>query len=275
MTAQDKSEESAVATDGNHPPFPRALVTGAAGGLGREVSRQLLARGCAVAICDIDAQGLAETEQLISPRGGQVECIVCDLTAESAPQAAVERAVECWGGLDVLVNNAAYGVIEPFLDMSHRAWTRTLALNVTALAILCKAAGRVMREQRSGRIINITSPGSRMALPDYTAYTASKAGVDAITRAAAVALAPYGVLVNSLAPGMMDTEMQRSTEVEMARINGRDDLQAFLDERTRRIPLGRRAGIEEIAQAVVWLCLDAPAYMTAERLNMSGGLDKD
>ena len=156
-----------------------------------------------------------------------------------------------------------------------KAWTRTLALNVTALAMACKAAGRVMRDQRSGRIVNITSPGSRMALPDYTAYTASKAGVDSITRAAAVALAPYGVLVNSLAPGMMDTEMQRSTEADLARFHGRDDLQAFLDERTRRVPLGRRAEIAEIAEAVVWLALDAPAYMTAERLNMSGGLDKD
>jgi len=262
-----------TATDINHPP--RALVTGAAGGLGREVSRQLLARGCAVAICDIDAQGLAETERLLSAQGGEVECIVCDLAAEGAPQAAVGRAVGRWGGLDLLVNNAAYGVIEPFLEMTHRAWARTLALNVTALAMACKAAGRVMRAQRSGRIINITSPGSRMALPDYTAYTASKASVESITRAAAVALAPFGVLVNSLAPGMMDTEMQRSTEAEMARINGRHDVQAFLDERTQRIPLGRRAEIDEIAQAVVWLCLDAPDYMTAERLNLSGGLDKD
>jgi NAD(P)-dependent dehydrogenase (short-subunit alcohol dehydrogenase family) len=74
---------------------------------------------------------------------------------------------------------------------------------------------------------------------------------------------------------MMDTEMQRSTEIDLARVNGRDDIQAFLDERTRRVPLGRRAEIDEIAAAVVWLCLDSPAYMTAERLNMSGGMDKD
>jgi NAD(P)-dependent dehydrogenase (short-subunit alcohol dehydrogenase family) len=90
-----------------------------------------------------------------------------------------------------------------------------------------------------------------------------------------VALAPYGVLVNGLAPGMMDTEMQRSTEAELARVSGRQDLQAFLDERTRRVPLGRRAEIAEVAASVVWLLLDAPAYMTAARINMSGGLDKD
>jgi len=254
---------------------PRALVTGAAGGLGREVAVQLAARGCAVAITDINADGIAETARLVRGHGGDVAEIVGDFTVEGAPESAVQKVVDRWGGIDVLVNNAGYGVIEPFLDSTYKSWTRTLALNVTALAMACKAAGCVMRDQRSGRIVNITSPGSRMALPDYTAYTASKAGVDSITRAAAVALAPFGVLVNSLAPGMMDTEMQRSTEIDLARVNGRNDLQAFLDERTRRIPLGRRAEISEVAEAVVWLALDAPKYMTAERLNMSGGLDKD
>ena len=254
---------------------PRALVTGGAGGLGREVAVQLAGRGCAVAIADINPAGAAETAGQVRSIGAEAETIVGDFALEGAPEAAVQTVVERWGGIDILVNNAGFGVIEPFLDATYRSWTRTLALNVTALAMACKAAGRVMREQRSGRIVNITSPGSRMALPDYTAYTASKAGVDSITRAAAVALAPFGVLVNSLAPGMMDTEMQRSTEAELARVNGRSDLQAFLDERTQRIPLGRRAEISEVAGAVVWLCLDAPNYMTAERLNMSGGLDKD
>jgi NAD(P)-dependent dehydrogenase (short-subunit alcohol dehydrogenase family) len=253
----------------------RALVTGAAGGLGRVVALQLAARGCVLGITDVNAAGLHETARLAQAEGADVEALAGDLAQDGMPEAAVARVVARWGGIDVLVNNAAYGVIEPFLDSSHAAWTRTMALNVTALAMTCKAAGQVMRDQRSGRIVNITSPGSRMALPDYTAYTASKAGVDSITRAAAVALAPYGVLVNSVAPGMMDTEMQRSTEVDLARVNGRGDLHAFLDERTRRIPLGRRAEVAEVAEAVVWLCLDAPRYMTAERLNMSGGLDKD
>ena len=254
----------------------RALVTGAAGGVGREVAVQLAARGCAVAIADITADGTAETARLVRETGAEAEEIVGDFTLEGAPEAAVKRVTDRWGGIDVLVNNAGYGVIEPFLESTYTTWTRTMSLNVVALAMACKAAGRVMREQHSGRIINITSPGSRMALPDYTAYTASKAGVDSITRALAVAMAPYGVLVNSLAPGMMDTEMQRSTEIDLARVAPRGaDLQAFLDERTRRVPLGRRAEISEVAESVVWLCLDAPRYMTAERFNLSGGLDKD
>ena len=252
-----------------------ALVTGAGGGLGREVAVQLARRGCRVAALDINASGAAETASLCAEASKFALPIVADLTAAGSCEAVVQQVKAKGGRFDVLVNNAGYGAIEPFLNMTEALWERTLAVNVRALALLSAAAGRVMRDQRSGRIVNITSPASRMALPNYTAYAASKAGVDAITRAAAVALAPFGVLVNSVAPGMMDTEMQRSTEADLARLEGRIDVDAFLAERTKRVPLGRRVGCEEVAAAVVWLALDAPDYITAERLNISGGLDKD
>jgi NAD(P)-dependent dehydrogenase (short-subunit alcohol dehydrogenase family) len=200
---------------------------------------------------------------------------VIDLCSSDGPAAGVERAVEAFGRLDILVNNAGFGAAEPFFEMTAAAWDRTLGLNLRAVALACAAAGRFMRERRSGRIINITSPASRMALPNYLAYAASKAGVDAVTRAAAVALAPYGVPVNSLAPGMMDTPMQRRIETQLAAIDDRRDLDVFLGERTRRVPLGRRTTCDEVAEGVIWLALDAPSYITAERLNFSGGLDKD
>ncbi len=249
-----------------------ALVTGAGGGMGRDIARQLLARGLRVGLADLNPAGLEATAAASDPRALH---IAGDLTRDGAPEAAVAAMLARWGRIDVLVNNAGYGVIEPFLDMTRQAFERTFAINVTALAMLTTAAGRAMKDAGGGRIVNVTSPASRMALPNYAAYAASKAAVDSITRAAAVALAPHGVLVNALAPGMMDTEMQRSTEAVLAKLEGRTDVEAFLAERTRRIPLGRRAGVDEVAASVVWLALDAPAYMTAERLNMSGGLDKD
>jgi 3-oxoacyl-[acyl-carrier protein] reductase len=253
----------------------RALITGSGDGLGREIALQLARRGCAVGVLDIDRAGAEATAALCRELKSETFIVVSDLTQAGAPEQAIGAVSRAWGGLDILVNNAGYGGIEPFLDMTAGLWQRTLSLNVTALALACAAAGRVMRDQGSGRIINITSPASRMALPNYTAYAASKAAVDAITRSAAIALAPFGILVNSISPGMMDTAMQRTTEADLARIEGRSDLQAFLDERTRRVPLGRRAETAEVAAGVVWLAIDAPDYITAERLNLSGGLDKD
>ncbi|MBN9026020.1 MAG: SDR family oxidoreductase [Rhizobiales bacterium] len=253
----------------------RAAVTGAAAGLGRELAIELARRGVAVALIDIDAKGLEQTRALVGDAAAAPLVIAADLTAPDAPAAIIGQIEREWGGLDILINNAGFGRIEPFLEMKAATWQKTLAVNVTAVAMMTIAAGEIMKRQGEGRIVNLTSPASRMALPNYAAYAASKAGVDSITRAAAIALAPFGVRVNSVAPGMMDTEMQRSTEADLARIEGRPDVQAFLDERTRRVPIGRRAEIAEVAAAVIWLALDAPSYITAERLNASGGLDRD
>lgn len=251
---------------------PRALVTGAGSGLGRATALALAARGCALALVDIDATAT----QAVARECGDARVIVQDLTAPGGAEAAVARGIAVLGGLDIVVNNAGYGAGEAFLEMREATWDRTLDLNLKAVALICAAAGRHMRERGGrGRIVNVTSPASRMALPNYLAYAASKAGVDSVTRAAAVALAPYGVRVNSVAPGMMDTPMQRIAERQLAEIEGRNDIDMFLRERTQRIPIGRRTDCETVAGAIVWLALDAPDYITAERLNVSGGLDKD
>jgi 3-oxoacyl-[acyl-carrier protein] reductase len=252
-----------------------AIVTGAGSGLGRSVAVQLARRGCSVAVLDVNGAAAAETVKMCKAVEGEATACVTDLTAAHEPEASIRGEASRRGRLDVLVNNAGYGAIESFFDMTAAVWDRTLAVNLRVVAMACAAAGRIMREQRYGRIVNVTSPASRMALPNYLAYAASKAGVDSVTRAAAIALAPFGVLVNGVAPGMMNTEMQRTTEAELARLEGRHDINDFLAERTRRVPLGRRTDCDEVAAGIVWLALDAPSYMTAERLNLSGGLDRD
>ena len=212
-----------------------AMITGAGGGLGRATALALAGRGCALALVDIDEAAAAE----VAHDCGNAHVIDQDLTAPGGAETAVTRSIAALGDLDIVVNNAGYGAGEAFLDMREATWDRTLDLNLKALALICAAAGRHMRDGQ-GRIVNVTSPASRMALPNYPAYAASKAGVDAVTRAAAVALAPFGVTVNCVSPGMMDTAMQRITERQLAAIEGRNDIDVFLDERTRRIPLGRR-----------------------------------
>ena len=124
--------------------------------------------------------------------------------------------------------------------------------------------------------IHPTSWGAGIGIDlNHAAYAASKAAVDSLTRSAAVALAPHGIRVNSISPGMMDTPLQLRTEEIFCRLEQRSDLERFREERTARIPLGRRTTPDEMARIVIWLATDAPEYMTAERLNASGGLDKD
>jgi 3-oxoacyl-[acyl-carrier protein] reductase len=254
---------------------PVALVSGGAGGLGAGVCRGLARRGLVVLVADRDADGAEACAEACRALGADARALVADLATAEGPAAMVEAALDRCGRVDVLVNNAGWGACERLLDITAASWDRTFDVNVRGLVLAVVAAGRHMAARGSGRIVNVTSPASRMALPDYAAYAASKAAVDSITRAAAVALAPRGVLVNAIAPGMMDTELQRRTEAQLAALAGRDDLERFLAERTGRIPLGRRATVEEIAAGVVWLALDAPDYLTAERLNLSGGLDRD
>ena len=252
------------------------LVTGAAAGLGRAVALGLVARDVQVGICDIDEAGATRTAlDCAEIARDLVGVIVSDLATPDGPDQAVRETLSRFGHLDGMVNNAGYATAEAFFDMTAKAWDQTFAVNVRAVALLCAAAGKAMKKQGGGRIVNVTSPASRMALPNYAHYAASKAAVDSITRTSAIALATHGIRVNSLAPGMMDTEMQERTERAMAEIEGRNDFKAYLDERTARVPVGERTNTEEMAQLVLWLLLDAPDYVTAERFNGSGGLDRD
>jgi NAD(P)-dependent dehydrogenase (short-subunit alcohol dehydrogenase family) len=251
------------------------LVTGGARGLGAAVCRQMAARNHVVAVADLDAAGAEAVADACIALGADAFAIPVDLATADGPAAMVDAVARRAGRLDVLVNCAAAAPAEAFLDMTAEAWQLALLVNVRAIALAMAAAGRVMAAQGSGRIINVTSAAARMALPNYAAYAATKAAVDSLTRTAAVALASKGIRVNSISPGMMDTPLQQETEAIFCALDGRSDLEAYKAERTARIPLGRRSDPEEMALAVVWLALDAPDYMTAERLNVSGGLDKD
>lgn len=252
-----------------------ALVTGGANGFGAAVAIALAGRDLNVAIADVDAVAAEAVAARCRSDTTDAAALTYDLGSADGPAAMVTATVARFGRLDVLVNAAAHATIEAFLEMTPAAWERSLLVNVRGMALATAAAGEQMRAQGGGRIVNVTSAASRMALPTYAAYAASKAAVDSLTRTAAVALAPHNIQVNSIGPGMMDTDLQDRTERLMAELEGRDDLDAFKAERTARIPLGRRMTPDEMAEAVCWLALDAPDYITAERLNASGGMDRD
>jgi NAD(P)-dependent dehydrogenase (short-subunit alcohol dehydrogenase family) len=249
-----------------------AVVTGGAQGLGAAVCHALARRGWSVAVADIDA---TRAQAVATACAGGAFPIEVDLATAHGPQAMIEACVHRTQHLDVLVNCAAAAPAQAFLEMTAEAWELALSVNVRAVALAMASAAREMIKGGGGRIVNVTSAAARMALPTYTAYAASKAAVDSLTRSAAVALAPYAIRVNSVSPGMMDTPLQVRTEEIFCRLEGRSDIEQFRAERTARIPLGRRTTPEEMAETIAWLAIEAPEYMTAERLNVSGGLDKD
>ena len=251
------------------------LVTGAAQGLGAETAKAIAARGHCVAIVDIDAKNAELVAAACRRTSTDSFAISMDLAQPGVPFKMVEAVMSFTQRLDVLINCAAISPIEPFLGMTEAAWEKTLQVNVKAVALAMSAAGRIMATQRSGHIVNVTSAAARMAIANFAAYSATKAAVDCLTRCGAVALAPYGIRVNSFSPGMMDTFMQEQNEELLCKLDGRSDIAAYKAERTARVPLQRRTSPEEMAEALAWLALDSPAYMTAERLNLTGGLDKD
>jgi NAD(P)-dependent dehydrogenase (short-subunit alcohol dehydrogenase family) len=252
-----------------------ALVAGGAQGLGAAAALLMAKRGWVTAVADINAAGARETASACAALTPGAIPIAVDLASPDGADHMVAQTLSSAGRLDVLINCAAFAPAEDFLAMTARAWELALLINVRAIALAMAAAGRAMAAQGSGRIINVTSAAARMALPHYAAYAATKAAVDSLTRSGAVALAPHGIRVNSLSPGMMDTPLQERTEAIFCELAGRSDLAAFKAERTARIPLGRRTDAQEMAEMIAWLAVDAPDYMTAERLNVTGGLDKD
>ncbi len=250
------------------------IVTGAAQGLGRATAFGFIRHGAKVVLVDNNETTLNHV--VVETRDHGAEClpILADITAPGASYSIVQQAVDFFGRLDVLVNNAAISSVEPLLEVTEGEWDKVFAINVKALFFLLQAAARVMKDSGGGRVINVSSPAGRMTREEYVAYSTSKSAVDYITRTAAAALGRYGITVNTVVPGRMDTAMQRANETASAAAAG-IDLQAYVHSRTVDIPLRRRTTPEEVAEAILWLASQPASYVTANRLNISGGLELD
>jgi NAD(P)-dependent dehydrogenase (short-subunit alcohol dehydrogenase family) len=237
----------------------RAVITGASRGIGAAIAEALLDAGAAVALLGREAGTLNLVRDRLAARG-TVVTQVADVVDTAQCQAAITRAAEQLGGLDILINNAGLEQLCDSLTVTEATWDRILDTNLKGAFFCAQAAARQMT-RNGGSIINICSLTSEVGVPGATAYTSSKSGLVGMTRALAAEWAPRGIRVNGIGPGYFKTALTEPFY--------RDPLweQALLT----KIPLGRVGRMEDLGGAAVFLCSPAAAYITGQVLYIDGG----
>jgi 3-oxoacyl-[acyl-carrier protein] reductase len=244
-----------------------AIVTGAAGGLGRAIALRLAEEGARLVVTDIDRDGLGETERLIQAGNGTAMTIAADVTEQDAVRALFSAALTAHGRIDILVNNVGGGQSGRIWEADVGEWDFIMRLNLRSAFLCTREAAAHMRQRRSGRIVNLSS-GSREGTPwmayyaGNSAYAAAKAAIHGFTRNVALELAEYGVTVNAVAPGPIETE--RNGAYFRA-------LESLEYGPLRVTPLRRLGVPSDIANAVLYLVSDEASYVTGTTLSVAGG----
>ena len=238
-----------------------ALVTGASKGLGKAMSLALAEAGAAVALVSRDQKLLAETAAAIRALGADAAVLPADVSDEAQVRALEQAVAGRFGKLHILINNAGINIRKPITDFTLDEWNRVQATNMTSAFLMCRSFVPHMRGQGYGRIINMTSMMSHVALAERTAYCASKAALLGFTKALALELAPEKITVNGISPGPCTTEINKPLleNPELSRY--------FLS----RIPVGRWGSPEEIGTLAVYLCSEAAGFITGTDISIDGG----
>jgi NAD(P)-dependent dehydrogenase (short-subunit alcohol dehydrogenase family) len=235
-----------------------AIITGAWRGLRRVAAARLHERGASVAV---NVRDFERAETLARKIGERAFAVPGDVAAEGVPDDIARRTIERFGRIDILVNNAALPLSTRFPDLSVEEWRKTIEVNLTAPFMMTKAVLPTMRAQHYGRIINISSSGGRMVSTLGGAhYTASKAGLLGLTRAAAKELGKFGITVNAICPGMIDTELTRE--------HASNDL---LEQLAARYPVPRLGTPLEVADLICFAASESAGYVTGASLDINGG----
>ncbi|MQY57768.1 glucose 1-dehydrogenase [bacterium] len=238
-----------------------ALVTGGARGIGKGIALKLAEAGAAVAIGDIDVDQAEQSAEELNREYGRAAFFQVDVTKEESIDTAVRMVLEEFNQIDILINNAGIMFRTRILDISLEEWKNTLLVNLTGPFLFCKTVIPLMKKNNYGRIVNISSSAGRsVSTLGGAHYTASKAGLLGFTRAVAKEVSSFGITVNAVCPGLMDTQMARDTTTQ-------EELEKFIDS----FPIKRLGLPEEIGDLVVFLCSEKASYITGASVDINGG----
>jgi meso-butanediol dehydrogenase / (S,S)-butanediol dehydrogenase / diacetyl reductase len=246
-----------------------AIVTGGAQGIGAGISRALAAEGARVVVADLDGRRAQATAKAIDRGAIAVEVDVSD---RASVQAMIARAVEAFGELNVIFNNAGISKPEKFLDITEDSWNRIMRVNgLGVLIAMQEAARRFIEQGGGGKIVNTASIAAREGFPDFAHYCASKSAVVSMIQSGAREWAEHGITVNGFAPGVVDTPLWEDLDRELAE---RDKLApgAAIEEFSAGILMGRRATPEDIAPTALFLACGDSDYMTGQVIMIDGGM---
>ena len=241
------------------------IVTGAGAGIGKATALLFAEEGAKVVLVEVDAAAAQRTADELTVKGHAAVASPTDVSQSAQAKAAVDLAVERFGCVDVLVNNAGVELKRPVEETSEEEWDRVLSINLKGTFLMSKFTIPIMKERRRGAIVNNSSVGYFIAAPNSTAYGASKAGMMALTRGMALELAPYNIRVNAVCPGVIDTPMNERNAARAA------DPEAMRQSWFDVTPLKRLGTARDVAYAMLFLACDESSFITGTPLIIDGG----
>ncbi len=242
-----------------------AMVTGASRGIGEATARRFAREGARVCLTDVKLEGALSTARQLVNEGMDAFAARVDVTSRAEVENAVKEIIDRYGRLDILVNNAGVTRDNLFYKMTDEDWRTVLNVHLGGAFLCTRAAQRHMVERNYGRIVNVSST-SALGNRGQTNYSAAKAGIQGFTKTLAIELGRYGVTVNAVAPGFIETEMTRETAARLG-----VDFDDFVAQRVQSIPVGRAGWPEDVAAAILYLASEEAAFVTGQVLYVDGG----